>query len=396
MRKLKILSPRFMYPEQLKILKRKRKKSVTSSVTKYSDSFVEHKEYGKGIWINPKPGDDFLYDFFSEFDGSKKNEYNFFKLPKDIQNYIYAIDEQLYQAEYRQHIGQVDNAIRRMDNKIERMEKKLGRSLTDGEHWLLMNNMPVRYEDSAFKKCRRSVSRAYNAIIGYSRANTDVFKYFVTLTFAPIENRLEHEEKGLEFKYCDNPKEYQGCYSALAEWIEVMRKYKKRKGFEFEYLMTYEKQANGNYHFHALMSEIPDEYIVETPDVLDMYKGRKMFGKSITTWKYGKSDIQEIRDKEKITTYISKYIVKTLHNMSEEHYYEFMNQKKYYVTRGLKKPETEYYEYLDGEFMQEKMASYSDKYETIYTNPYDKANISKTVYSKKIDCDNNKCDLDVI
>ena len=23
--------------------------------------------------------------FFSEFDGSKKNEYNFFKLPKDIQ-----------------------------------------------------------------------------------------------------------------------------------------------------------------------------------------------------------------------------------------------------------------------------------------------------------------------
>ena len=35
----------------------------------------------------------------------------------------------------------------------------------------------------------------------------------------------------------------------------------------------------GNYHFHALMSDIPEEFIMDTPDILDMYKGRKMFPK---------------------------------------------------------------------------------------------------------------------
>lgn len=389
MRDLKILSPRFMYPEQLKMLKEKRKKNVTDSITRYSDDFVEHKRYSKGIWINPKPGEDFIYDYLSQYDGSENVEYHFSKIPREIQKYIYAVDEQLFQKEYRERLGQVDKAIQRMDYKIERMEEKLGRPINDGEFWLLMSDMPIRYEDSTFKKCRRSVNRAYNAILGYSRANTDIFKYFVTLTFAPAENRIEHEKNGLKFKYCDNPKDYDSSYAALDSWLDNMRKHKREKGFDFEYIMTYEKQANGNYHFHALMSDVPEEFIMDTPDILDMYKGRKMFGKSIKNWKYGKSDIQEIRDKERITTYISKYIVKTLRNMDEEQYYEFLNQKKYYVTRGLKKPQVEYFENLDESYGEQKKVSYSDQYETTYTNPYDRTVISKTVYSKRVESDSN-------
>ena len=56
--KFKNTSPRFMYPEQLKILKEKEKekKNVTDSITrKYSDDFVEHKDTAKGFGLTRNP-----------------------------------------------------------------------------------------------------------------------------------------------------------------------------------------------------------------------------------------------------------------------------------------------------------------------------------------------------
>lgn len=369
-----------MSPEQLKILKDYRKKYVCDSVVDYGGAFVEHKKFEKGIWVNPKSGDDSVYEYLKRFD--KEYKYKFSELPKPVRDHMLMVDEVLYQKTYRQHENNIDDAIRNYEKMIEKAEKIQGRQLTYSETLEILEGKKVRYEDTTFKKLRRSVNRAYGMIQAYSRCNTDVFKYFVTLTFAQKENALKHQENGLEFKYCDDSKKYADCYAALVSWLELMKKQKQRNGFEFEYLITYEKHKSGHYHYHALISDIPEKMIVDTPETLDLYRGKRAFGKSLKNWKYGKSDIQEIRDKEKITTYVSKYIVKTLYDMREDDYFEFLNQRKYYPSNGLKKPTVEYYDYLSADFDAKKEGSYSDKYETQYHNPYNDSHITRVVYSK--------------
>ena len=369
-----------MSPEQLKSLKDYRKKYVCDSVINYGGAFVEHKKFEKGIWVKPKDGEDHVLEYLKRFD--KEYKYNFNQLPKAIQNYFLFVDEVLYQKEYRQHDTNLDDAIKKYEKMIEKAEKVNGRELTYEETLEIIEGKKIRYEDTTFKKLRRSVNRAYGMIQAYSRCNTDVFKYFVTFTFAQKENASKHQENGLKFKYCDNPKNYADCYACLVKWLDVMKKEKQKRGIVFEYLITYEKQKNGNYHYHALMSDIPDELIIDTPDPLDLYRGEKAYGKSLKNWKYGKSDIQEIRDKEKITTYVSKYIVKTLYDMKEADYFEFLNQRKYYPSNGLSKPTVEYYDYLPDDFNAKKEGSYSEKYETQYCNPYNDSHITRVVYSK--------------
>ena len=53
--------------------------------------------------------------FFSEFDGSKKNEYNFFQIAKGYSKEIifYARSmSNFFKKEYREGWGKVDNAIK--------------------------------------------------------------------------------------------------------------------------------------------------------------------------------------------------------------------------------------------------------------------------------------------
>lgn len=122
-----------------------------------------------------------------------------------------------------------------------------------------------------------SLSRAKRMIREYSLAND--FTYFFTCTVNSL--------------MCDR-------YS-LSETQKNMRKIMKsikRKHNDFVYLFITEKHKDGAFHFHGLCSN------------LDLYTNANGYYSSKDFDKLGFNSFSKIRDKTKVSNYITKYITK--------------------------------------------------------------------------------------
>lgn len=239
------------------------------------------------------------------------------------------------------------------------------------------------------EKMRKSISQSYNAFKSYSFSNVDKFNYFVTLTFAEVNEKDKHlklneyrriNDESLLFDYIENPKDYEACVKSLSKFLNKLKVYmKKIKGMPLYYLGVPEYQKNGNIHYHFLMSELPDNLIKNNPSWVDRdYNTNKIRNsKFLKTWTYGISDIQIIKNRSRISTYISKYMLKSLQEIDETDFLNRLNKKRFYNSNNLEKPKKTY------GYFSEQNINFLSKHDTYRVNAFDNSKIVESIYQIK-------------
>ena len=227
------------------------------------------------------------------------------------------------------------------------------------------------------EKIRVSVGRTKENFDALAKANCEKFKYFVTLTFADINEKEKHfilnenrlaGEYILKFKYVQDIASLECCNKTLNIFFTALKRDLKKDGIAFYYLGCPEYHANGHVHYHFLFSDIPGKYSYKVPKWLDFDNVTKKYqnGFGLKKWIYGKSDIQPIKDEYKVTTYIAKYIQKSLDEIDGTVYFERLNKKRYFASNNLEKPIVDYSEMNEDDFefnsvyVQERKSSFNE------------------------------------
>lgn len=389
---MKFFSKFIMTKEHLKYLRESRKVYVNAKVVDYSSHFFEHVHHEKGIWVYPS--DDPLLDeinniktygelFFDEKIKRYKN-YDYDSLSRCLKVYMQKKDADFFNKWYKQHKFKDNVHEWNFDRQIAILEREKGELTNEDLEAVLLGKVMVT---STYKKAKDSARRAYSNLLGLIRANLDKFGSFFTLTFARKENKQKYDEFGSSFKYVNDPKDFKEVKNKFSGFINTLSKNMRRRGLDFEYVATWEMHKDGSFHFHVISSEIPRDLLCDAPEWLDVdFKTQKRrYGKMLTHWDYGKSDYEEIKDKERLSTYVSKYILKSFNNIDDSQYETFLNAKKYFSSRGLEKPTIKYI-YSEDEFEEviEKTKKYTEVYQKEYRNFYNDGKIVKMVYSKNI------------
>jgi hypothetical protein len=148
------------------------------------------------------------------------------------------------------------------------------------------------------KKLDNNLSRAKNKIKEYALCND--FKYFVTLTLDPKKYDRTDLKK---FK---------------KDLGQFLRDYKKNHGSKIDYVLIPELHKDGNsWHMHGLLSGIIPKHLTKNKNgYMDWVQYSK---------KFGYMSIDFIKDKNKVSSYITKYINKsmaeTIKGLGEHMYY---------------------------------------------------------------------------
>lgn len=391
---LKFFSKAVMMPHHIKALRKYRKIITNEKVIDYQGNMVDVVKFEKPIYVFP------LSDsILTELDNLVINDdcsYDYSGLSSEFKRYMKEIDERCYQNEYRYY--------KEFERRNERSNEFLDRVLTqvdyvryefeekglefteehEEQYFRMFYETLNKRKDTDYEKARRSARRRYEKVLGLIRSNLDSFENFVTMTFARKHNHEKYEENGVFFKkYVDDPYDFECVKKEYERFVHAMRQAMNREGLEFKYITVYEEHKDGAYHFHMLCSEIPEKFIVDTPEKYDWDKKtrKRRYGKMLKHWVCGISDISPIQDKERASTYVSKYILKTLWNIDVSKYHEFLNKKGYWASTNLEKPTLSYEYKMEGEG-NAFSKKFTEKYEKKYNNPYNDSAITKITYSK--------------
>lgn len=179
------------------------------------------------------------------------------------------------------------------------------------------NNITVNTE-----KLKNHISRARNMVFEYSLCNE--FDYFLTLTLDPRKYDRYNLKKFIK---------------DLGQWLRDMRKKTKKN---IQYLLIPEMHKDGAWHIHGLIKGICIDDLEEfsKKDVIPKKIKRLIDnGRVIYDWlpyskKFGYCTLEEVKNLEAISKYITKYINKDIEiSVTDRH------KKSYYCSRGLKKAE---------------------------------------------------------
>lgn len=183
------------------------------------------------------------------------------------------------------------------------------------------------------------------------------FQFFVTFTIDP--------QKG-------NSLDYDTAKSILLKWCETQRKMKGK----FDYIFIPEFHKSGRVHFHGVLGNCNFELIEavnpKTGKVLKR-SGRQVY--NLPAWKYGFTDVEIIEDKERTSSYMTKYVTKEL--MSNK---EMFGKKRYFPSRGLKVPEITFENRASDEF-----EDFTPNYGLISKNYTGEKVIDKAIYKLSVD-----------
>ena len=163
-----------------------------------------------------------------------------------------------------------------------------------------------------------SIKRTKKKVYDYAKSNE--WQWFVTFTFSPDKvNRYDYDE----------------CTKYLSKWFNNL----KRSSPALSYLVVPEQHKDGAYHFHGLFSGINERQIVWTGKyVIKRVRGlRSKFVRTkekiykIGSYKLGWMTATRVREMEKVTSYITKYITKDMLN-------GLHGRKRYWCSRNLVLP----------------------------------------------------------
>lgn len=175
----------------------------------------------------------------------------------------------------------------------------------------------------------------------YQIANCNKWSYFVTLTFKDQEIRTDIKKCKRQLRY-------------------FLKEYKRKKS-DFKFLFVPERHEKGGFHFHGLITEVPEDELITKKD-----------GYMWKSWKYGISDLSEVRDMERISTYITKYITKDIETQLDQ-----IGTSRYIASKNCNIPKTQYFRLKDDFSLHDE--SIKD-----FTNTLVRENLDCLEYSKKV------------
>ena len=196
-----------------------------------------------------------------------------------------------------------------------RLHKKGERNPFDGK---VCKEILVDIKDYKNHVDEVSIKRTKKKVYDYAKSNE--WEWFVTFTFSPDKvNRYNYDE----------------CTKYLSKWFNNL----KRSSPALSYLVVPEQHKDGAYHFHGLFSGINERQIVWTGKyVIKRVRGlRSKFVRTkekiykIGSYKLGWMTATRVREMEKVTSYITKYITKDMLN-------GLHGRKRYWCSRNLVLP----------------------------------------------------------
>lgn len=168
------------------------------------------------------------------------------------------------------------------------------------------------------EKLNNSLSRTKNRIFELALCNP--WEWFATLTLSPEKydrHDLERYRKDLS---------------------QFVRDYRKKTGHQVKYLLIPEHHQDGSWHMHGFFMGLPAEelHAFTIDEHLPYYiLERIKEGKQVFTWeayakKFGFANLEEIRNQEAASKYITKYITKEAMSTITE-----LNAHAFFASKGL-------------------------------------------------------------
>lgn len=203
------------------------------------------------------------------------------------------------------------------------------------------------------EKLLNNISRAKSRI--YELAICNDWQWFFTGTLDP--------QKYDRTDLCKFAKDFK-------KWLSNYNR--KLSHGKIDYILIPELHDDGKcWHMHGFLSGLPVEHLkrFELGDVMGKYIAEKVKkGEIVYNWiayakKFGFCDLEPIKDKQRASSYITKYITKHL-----AHCVTKLNAQMYYCTRGLKRAETIKAGYM---FWENIQPTYSNDYCTVACMNYD-------------------------
>lgn len=158
------------------------------------------------------------------------------------------------------------------------------------------------------KSRENSMNRTKNKIYEIARSNQ--WEYFITFTFNPQKV---------------NSKNYDYVVQIIHDWL---KKIKKEYAPDLYYMLVPELHADKKkWHFHGLLGNVGNIQFTDS--------GHKSGGDIIYNmpqFLYGFSTATKVKDSNKVSGYITKYITKDLCAMTE-------NRKRYWISTNVNRPD---------------------------------------------------------
>ena len=201
------------------------------------------------------------------------------------------------------------------------------------------------YSDKLLEeKTRKYLKQVKTNIINLA-FNYDKWEYFITLTFDFRKIGEYSHEKAIEL---------------LTKWLDNQ----KHQNKNMKYLLVPEFHKSGRLHFHGLVADVPKWKLEKA---LNPKNGRPIIQNglqiyNLVNYKLGFTTISRIKDQEKVSNYISKYATKELITLK--------NKKRYWYSRNLEKPITEYL------YIEDNLTDYLKDSKISYSNVFEKDNCS--------------------
>lgn len=220
------------------------------------------------------------------------------------------------------------------DNRIEIIKYGGNMQRAPNEKDESNNHARMDIDDEEYKE-RQAMEQAYRIkrkIKYYCLANN--FDLFWTLTL---------NDKKV------NAMNYEYSRKRLQSWLKYMRETYGRFGF----LFVPELHKSGRIHFHGVTQGFSPPLIeARYPNNKRLIKKNGIQIYNAPKWKNGFSTVSMIQDREKASSYITKYITKDLIRTPSAYH-----QPRYFVSRGLKQPEITY-EDLPDEYFESFLPSF--------------------------------------
>lgn len=194
-----------------------------------------------------------------------------------------------------------------LSNNYAKSTKKQPRIISCDNDGVILPEEAKRLKRLEYINQKRSIKRAKDKIVELAIMND--FSYFGTITISDEKHDINKPENILNYL------------------LKVIDNFKQRYSKELLYIIVPEYgEKKGRLHFHFLMKNIPEKYIVfNEHNKLDFPYFRERFG-WIQISKIGDTD----KDKLKSSVYCSKYITKD--NIQ-------INSHRYFSSKGLKTAE---------------------------------------------------------
>lgn len=213
--------------------------------------------------------------------------------------------------------------------KIREKEKEKRDKANSNNNKQLSKCTQIDVADMSKNNQARSVRRTIQSIYQIARANN--FDYFATFTFSDSSYRYNYDE----------------CKSKMRKWFNNF----KNRYSDIEYLAVPEMHKDCAWHFHALIKGNLQPFLVQGVHT-DRY--------ILPCFTYGINEVEPIKDSNRCSSYITKYITKEL-AVNTNH------KRRYIYSKGLNKPDVREL-YVDDERMSlyEFIANHFPEYTMTY------------------------------